>query len=77
MGTMGATFFALKMAGLARVASDVEELGLDMAKHGIKRLPSGLDIGEAKRRISLTQELTTPNASPTKPCTDSVSTAAS
>merc|ERR1719379_624428 len=34
--TMGAIFFGLKMAGLARVASNVEIIGLDIAKHGVR-----------------------------------------
>merc|ERR1719399_1859690 len=34
--TMGAVFFGLKMAGLARVSASVEDIGLDIAKHGVK-----------------------------------------
>merc|ERR1719316_2227673 len=34
--TLGAIFFGLKMAGLARVSSSVELIGLDISKHGVK-----------------------------------------
>jgi len=35
--TMGAIFFGLRFAGLARVSKNVEVIGLDEAKHGIRR----------------------------------------
>merc|ERR1719235_2840623 len=38
--TMGAIFFGLRFAGLARVSRNVEVIGLDEAKHGIKKIDS-------------------------------------
>merc|ERR1719235_28053 len=63
--TMGAIFFGLKMAGLARVSAGVEAVGLDISKHGVTRLPSGRESSEIKP-MSATPDTTTPNASPAK-----------
>lgn len=63
--TMGAVFFGVKMAGLARVAPGVEVIGLDISKHGVApRLSASGDVKSV--RPSGTPETTTPGASPAK-----------
>ena len=46
-GTMGATFFLLKLATLLRVSEEVERKGLDTSKHGV-RASITLTVAEQK-----------------------------
>jgi len=39
---MGVVFGGLRLAGLARVSSTVESIGLDEAKHGVRRSQSSM-----------------------------------